>query len=128
MIVSDFDLKIQQLENAHRVQNLNAQLYFPRTWDRAMDRLREKMHFQNITVIDPDYLFVDPTSNVRSHLAKLLYKEEDEEIVSGGEKSLEFGPDYISPRSQLGYEANRRTEKSEFSIGERETWSLLHLY
>ena len=76
-----------------------------------MDRLREEMLFKIITIIDPDDLFVDPTSNDKSHLAKFRYKEKDEGIENGDELSPEFKPDYILLRSQLAHEANRRTAK-----------------
>ena len=65
-----------------------------------------------IFIIEHTDLFVGAApSNEDKHLARFLFKEDDEDIVGYEELHWELGDDHISPCSQLTYEADRQTAK-----------------
>ena len=93
-------------------QNKINQLYFEQDQESALNSLRDKMHTMGITIIEHSDLFVGAApSNEERHLARFRFKEDDEDFVSLEELHRELGDDYISPCSQLTYEANRQAAK-----------------
>ena len=65
-----------------------------------------------IFIIEHSDLFVGAAlSNKEKHLARLRFKEDDEDFVNHEELHQELGDDYISFCSQLTYEADRQAVK-----------------
>ena len=62
-----------------------------------------------ISIIEHSDLFVRvaPSKNKR-HLARVRFKDDDEDLVSHKNLQRELGDDYISPCSQLTYKADRQ--------------------
>ena len=65
-----------------------------------------------ITIIEHSDFFVGTALfNKKMHLARFCFKKNDEVFVSDDELHRELGDDYISPCSQLTYEADRQAVK-----------------
>ena len=88
------------------------QLYFEQDQEAALNSVRDKMFTMGISIIEHSDLFVGAApSNKEMHLAMFRFKEDDENFVSHEELQRELGDDYISPCSQLTYEADRQAAK-----------------
>ena len=72
--------------------------------------LKDYMFSKRITIIELDDFFFNASSN-QSKLHVFRFKQDDEEFVSEEEVSRELGPNYISPFSQLTFEADIRNAK-----------------
>ena len=66
---------------------------------------------KGITLLEHDDFFVNAGSNNKPHLHLFRFKQDDEEFVCDEEVSIELGPNYISPCSQLTFEADIRNAK-----------------
>ena len=94
------------------IQNQINQLYFKQDQEAALNSFRDKMLTMGISIIEHSDLFVGASpSNEEMHLARFRFKEDDEDFVSDEELHRELGDDYISPCSQLTYEADRQAAK-----------------
>ena len=94
------------------IQNQINQLYFKQDQEAALNSFRDKMLTMGISIIEHSDLFVGASpSNEEMHLARFRFKEDDEDFVSDEELHRELGDDYISPCSQLIYEADRQAAK-----------------
>ena len=95
-----------------KFQNKINQLYFQHDQEAALNSLRHKILTIRISIIEQSDLFVGATpSNKEMHFARFCYKEDDEDFVSDEELHQGLGDDYISPCSQLIYEADRIAAK-----------------
>ena len=93
-------------------QNKINQLYFEQDKEAALNSVRDKMLTMGISIIEHRDLFViTAPSNEERDLAKFRFKEDDENFVSHEKLHQELGDDYISPCSQLTYEADRQAAK-----------------
>lgn len=93
-------------------QNRINQLYFEQDQEAALNSVRDKMLTMGISIIEHSDLFVGAApSNEERDLARFRFKEDDEDFVSHEELHQELGDDYISPCSQLTYEADRQAAK-----------------
>ena len=93
-------------------QNKINRLYFEQDQEAALNSVREKMLSMGISIIEHSDLFVGAAlSNEEMHLARFSFKEDDEDFVRYEELHRELGDDYISPCSQLTYEADRHAAK-----------------
>ena len=93
-------------------QNKINELYFEQDQKAALNSVRYKMLTIGISIIEHSDLFVGAApSNEESYLARFRFKEDDENIVNHEELHRELGDDYISPCSQLTYEADRQSAK-----------------
>ena len=73
--------------------------------------LKDYMYSKGITIIEHDDFFFNAGANNEPHLHVIRFKQDDEEFVSDEEVSRELGPNYISPCSQLTFEADIRNAK-----------------
>ena len=71
------------------------------------------MFSKGITIIEHDDFYFNAGSNNEPHLHVFRFKQHDEEFVSDAEVSRELGPNYISPCSQLTFEADIRNAKKQ---------------
>ena len=69
------------------------------------------MYSKEITIIEHDDFFFNAGANNEPHLYVFRFKQNDEEFVSDEEVSRELGLNYISPCSQLTFEADIRNAK-----------------
>ena len=76
----------------------------------SLDILKDYMYSKEITIIEEDYFYFNADSNNEPHLHFFQYKQDDE-FVSDEEMSRELGPNYISPCSQITFEADIRNAK-----------------
>ena len=83
--------------------------------------LKDYMFSKGITIIEHDDFFLNASSNNKRHLHVFRFKQNDEEFVSEEVVSLELGPNYISPCSQLTFEANIRTAKERILESRKNT-------
>ena len=74
------------------------------------DIFKNYMYSTGITIIEHDFFF-NAGANNEPHLHVFRVKQNDENCVSDEEVLHEFGPNYISPCSQLTYEADIRNAK-----------------
>ena len=65
--------------------------------------------------------FFNASSNNEPHLHVFRLKQNDEEFVSEEEVSRETGPNYISPCSQLTFEADIRNAKERILERQKNT-------
>ena len=72
----------------------------------SLDILKNYMFSKRITIIEQDDFYFNAGSNNESHLHVFRFKLNDEEFVSDKEVSRELGPNYISPCSELSFEAD----------------------
>ena len=80
------------------------QHYFERDQEAALNSVREKILTMQISIIENSDLFVGAApSNEEMHLARFLFKEDDEDFVSDEELHRELNDDYSQPCSQLTY-------------------------
>ena len=77
----------------------------------SLDILKDYMYFNGITIIEYDDFVFNAGANNEPHLHVFLFKQNDEEFVSNEEVSRKLGPNYISPWSQLIFEADIRNAK-----------------
>ena len=77
----------------------------------SLDILKDYMFFNGITIIEQDDFYFNADSNNEPHLHVFRFKQDDDEFVSDKEVSCELGPNYISPCSQLTFEADIRNAK-----------------
>ena len=75
------------------------------------DILNDYMFSKRITIIEKDDFYFNAHSNNEPHLHVFRVKQDDNEFVSDEEVSRELKPNYISPCSQLTYEADIRNAK-----------------
>ena len=95
-----------------KFQTKNYQLYFVQDQEAALNSVRDKMITMGISIIEHSDFFVGAAPfNEERHLVKLRLKEDDEDYVSHEKLHRELGDDYISPCSQLTYEADRQAAK-----------------
>ena len=88
------------------------QLYFKQDQEAALNSVRDKILTMGISIIEHSDLFVGAARfNEERHLARFRLNEDDEDFVSHEELHRELGDDYISPCSQLNYEADRQAAK-----------------
>ena len=93
-------------------QNKINQLYFEQDQEAVLNSVRDKMLTMGISIIEHTDLFVGAAlSNEERQLARFRFKEDDEDFVSHEELHRQLGDDYISPCSQLTYEADRQAAK-----------------
>ena len=69
------------------------------------------MYSKGITIIEQDDFFCNAGANNEPHLHVFRFKQNDKEFVSDEEVSRELGHNYISPCSQLTFEADIRNAK-----------------
>ena len=69
------------------------------------------MFSKKITILEHDYFCFNASCNNTPHLHVFRFIQDYEEFVSDEEVSRELGPNYISPCSQLTFEANIRNAK-----------------
>ena len=77
----------------------------------SLDILNNYMFFKGITIIKQDDFYFNAGSNNEPHLHVFRFKQDDEEFVNDEEVSRKLGPNYISPCSQLTFEADIRNAK-----------------
>ena len=66
------------------------------------------MFSKGITILEHDDFYFNAGSNNEPHLHLFWFKHYDDEFVSDEKVSCELGPNYISPCSQLNFEADIR--------------------
>ena len=77
----------------------------------SLDILKDYMFSKGITIIEQDDFYFNAHFNNEPHLHVFRVKQDDNEFVSDEEVSRELKPNYISPWSQLTYEAGIRNAK-----------------
>ena len=83
---------------------------------------KDYMFFKEITIIEHDDFYCNAGSNNEPHFHVFRFQQDDE-FMSNEELSRELGPNYISPYSQLTFEADIRNSKKH--ILERRTNNLI---
>ena len=76
--------------------------------------LKDYMFSKGITILEHNDFLFNASSNNEPHLNLFRFKYDDKEFVSDEEVSRELGPNYISPCSQLTYEADIRMLKNKY--------------